>query len=81
MDGSGLRLLVDDVLLDQRQFLVQCRLSLIDLDSSLPNESDILVSFQKVITEGLDGNKDLDQPNYTVAWTDKGPYASADTTG
>ena len=35
----------------------------------------------KVITERLDGNKDLDQPNYTVAWTDKGPYASADTTG
>lgn len=25
----------------------QCRLSLIDLDSSLPSESDILVSFQK----------------------------------
>ncbi len=34
----------------------------------------------KVITERLEGNNDLDQPNYTVAWTDKGPYASTGTT-
>ncbi len=35
----------------------------------------------KVISERLEENKDLDQSKYTVAWTDKGPYASADTTG